>query len=64
MIKVACDFCTAGGVGNENNLLYLGQLSFECRKVIGFAIGLKKLAPLFSPISIKTKTIARTSHAF
>ena len=37
------------------------RFSFECRKVIGFAITtqrdwLKNLAPLFHPIKIKTKT--------
>ena len=39
----------------------LERFSFECRKVIGFAIStlcdwLKKLAPLFHPIRSKTKT--------
>ena len=37
------------------------RFSFECRKVIGFALctpydWLKKLAPLFHPIRSKTKT--------
>ena len=41
--------------------LYLERFSFECRKVIGFAITtlrdwLKRFAPLFHPIRSKTKT--------
>ena len=40
---------------------HLERFSFECRKVIGFALTtlrdwLKKLAPLFHPIRSKTKT--------
>ena len=43
-------------------------VSFECRKVIGFAITtlrdwLKKLAPLFHPIR-RPKPIATRSHTF
>ena len=39
----------------------LERFSFECRKVIGFAIAtlrdwLKRFAPLFHPIGSKTKT--------
>ena len=42
-------------------LLSVEPFSFECRKVIGFAIStlrdwLKNLAPLFQPIRSKTKT--------
>ena len=46
------------------------RFSFECRKVIGFAINtlrdwLKKLAPLFHPIRSKTKTNRNSlAHVF
>ena len=45
----------------KNGDLILERFSFECRKVIGFAITtlrdwFKKLAPLFHPIRSKTKT--------
>ena len=41
--------------------LYLDWFSFECQKVIGFALcmphnWLKKLVPVFHPIRSKTKT--------
>ena len=41
--------------------IYLEQFSFECRKVIGFALTtlrdwFKNLTPLFHPIRSKTKT--------
>ena len=42
-------------------LIMIERFSFECRKVIGFAITtlrdwLKRFAPLFLPIRSKTKT--------
>ena len=52
-------------------IVSIERFSFECRKVIGFAIStlrdwLKKLAPLFHPIQseVKPKPIATLSHAF
>ena len=43
------------------SLLVLERFSFECRKVIGFALStlhdwLKKLPPIFHPIRSKSKT--------
>ena len=51
--------CT--GVRPENSNVFLERFSFECRKVIGFAITtlrdwLIRFAPLFHPITSKTKT--------
>ena len=53
--------------GNQSQVCYMAMVriierfSFECRKVIGFAITtlrdwLKRFAPLFHPIRSKTKT--------
>ena len=47
----------------------LRRFSFECRKVIGFALAtlhdwLKKFAPIFIQSEVKPKPIVTHSHAF
>ena len=49
--------------------MLLERFSFECRKVIGFAITtlrdwLKRFAPLFIQSEVKQKPIVARSHAF
>ena len=63
-------FTSAAKLLRQPHTEKLEQFSFECRKVIGFAITtlrdwLKKLAPLFHPIGSETKTNCNSSaHVF